>query len=73
MTQQIATKIAPAYNGKTSFFVFEAEKRKPALRNRLEGDAAQYKRLLGRKILRDPIKGESYFKTFPRHHYIKIA
>ena len=60
MTQQMTTKVAPAYDGRTSFFAFEdaidywcditeleAEKRGPALRNRLEGDAAQYKRLLG--------------------------
>ena len=52
MTQQMTTKIAPAYDGRTSFFAFEdaiddwcditeleAEKRGPALRNRLEGDA----------------------------------
>ena len=59
MTQQMTTKVVPAYDGRTSFFAFEdaiddwcditeleAEKRGPALRNRLEGDAAQYKRLL---------------------------
>ena len=58
MTQQMTTTIAPAYDGRTSFFAFEdaiydwcdvteleAEKRGPALRNRLEGDAAQYKRV----------------------------
>ena len=50
--QQMTTKVAPAYDGRTSFFAFEdaiddwcditepeAEKRGPALRNRLEGDA----------------------------------
>ena len=49
---------SPAYDGRTSFFAFEdaiddwcditelePEKRGPALRNRLEGDALQYKRL----------------------------
>ena len=58
MTQQMTTKVAPAYDGRTSFFAvedaidhwcditeLEAEKRGPALRNRLEGDAAQYKRV----------------------------
>ena len=50
MTQQMTTKVAPAYDGRTSFFAFEdaiddwcditeleAERRGPALRNRLEG------------------------------------
>ena len=70
MTQQMTTKVAPAYDGRTSFFAFEdaiddwcditeleAEKRGPALRNRLEGDASQYKRLLDREQLRDPNEG----------------
>ena len=70
MTQHVTTKVAPAYDGRTSFFAFEdaiddwcditeleAEKRCPALRNRLEGDAAQYKRLLDRERLRDPNEG----------------
>ena len=48
----MTTKVAPAYDGRTSFFAFEdaidnwcditelePEKRGPALRNRLEGDA----------------------------------
>ena len=56
MTQQMTAKVAPAYDGRTSFFAFEdaiddwcdiaeleAERRGPALRNRLEGDAAQCK------------------------------
>ena len=75
MTEQMTTKVAPAYGGRTSFFAFEdaiddwrditeleAEKRGPALRNRLEGDAAQYKRLLDRELLRDPDEGVNYFK-----------
>ena len=65
MTQQMTTKIAPAYDGKTSFFAFEdaivdccditelePEKRRPALRNRLEGEASVHKRLLDRDLLR---------------------
>ena len=64
MTQQMTTKVAPAYDGRTSFFAFEdtiddwcditelePEKRGPALRNRLEGEASQYKRLLNRELL----------------------
>ena len=55
MTQQMTTKVAPAYDGRNSFFAFEdaiddwcditdlePEKRGPALRNRLEGEAQQY-------------------------------
>ena len=40
----------------------EPEKRGPALRNRLEGEAQQYKRLLDREMLRDPNDGVNYFK-----------
>ena len=52
MTQQMTTRVALAYDRRTSFFAFEdaiddwcditeleAERRGPALRNRLEGDA----------------------------------
>ena len=86
MTQQMTTKVAPAYDGRTSFFAFEdaiddrcditelgAEKRGPALRNRLKGDASQYKRLLDRELLRDPNEGVNYFKRFLRPHFIKGA
>ena len=86
MTQQMTTKVAPAYDGRTGFFAFEnaiddwcgiteleAEKRGPALRNRLERDAAQYKRLLDRGMLRDPNEGVNYFKRFLRPHFIKGA
>ena len=86
MTQQMTTKVAPAYDRRTSFFAFEdviddwcditeleAERRGPALKNRLEGDAAQYKRLLDRELLKDPVEGMSYFKGFLRPHIIKGA
>ena len=86
MTQQMTTKVAPAYDGRTSFFAFEdaiddwcditelePEKRGPALRNRLEGNALQYKRLLDRDLLRDPYEGVAYFKRFLRPHFIKGA
>ena len=82
----MTTKVAPAYDGRTSFFAFEdaiddwcditelePEKRGPALRNRLEGDAQQYKRLLDRELLRDPYEGVAYFKRFLRPHFIKGA
>ena len=84
MTQQMTTKVAPAYDGRTSFFALEdaiddwcditeleAERRGPALRNRLEGDAPQYKRLLDRELLKDPVEGVNYFKRFLRPHFIK--
>ena len=84
MAQQTTRKVAPAYDGGTSFFAFEdavddwcditeleAEKRGPALRNRLDGDAAQYKRLL--ELLKDPIEGVNYFKRFLRPHFVKGA
>ena len=86
MTQQMTTKVAPAYDGRTSFFAFEdaiddwcditelePEKRGPALQNRLEGEAQQYKRLLDREMLRDPNDGVNYFKRFLRPHFIKGA
>eukprot|EP00435_Cladocopium_sp_Y103_P019129 s520_g4.t1 len=86
MTQQMTTKVAPSYDGKTSFFAFEdaiddwcditelePEKRGPALRNRLEGDAAVYKRLLDRNRLRDANEGVNYFKRTLRPHFIKGA
>ena len=86
MTQQMTTKIPPPYDGRTSFFAYEdaiddwcdvtelePEKRGPALRNRLEGEAAVYKRLLGRDLLRDPNDGVNYFKRFLRPHFSKGA
>lgn len=84
MTQQMTTKIPPAFDGKTSFFAFEdaiddwcditeleEENRGPALRNRLEGEAAVYKQVLDRDMLRDPQDGVNYFKRTLRRHYIK--
>ena len=86
MTQQMTTKVALAYDGRTSFFAFEdaiddwcditelePENVGAALRNRLEGDAQQYKRLLDREMLRDPQEGVNYFKRFLRPHFIKGA
>ena len=86
MTQQMTTKVAPAYDGRTSFFAvedamddwcditeLEPAKRGHALRNRLEGEASQYKRLLNRELLRDPNDGVNYFKRFLRPHLTKGA
>lgn len=86
MTQQMTTKIAPSYDGRTNFFAFEdavddwrdvteleAEKRGPALRNRLGGEASIYKRLLDRDRLRGPNDGVDYFKRTLRPDFIKGA
>ena len=86
MTQQMTAKVAPANDGRTCLFAFEDAiddwrditelepgKRGPALRNRLEADAAQYKQLLDRDRLRDPTEGANYFKRFLRPHFIKGA
>ena len=67
MTTQVTTKVPPGFDGKTSWFAFEdaiadwcditeleSEKWGPALRNRLEGEASVYKRLLDRCDLRQP-------------------
>ena len=43
------------------------------MRNRLEGDAAQHKRLLDRELLKDPVEGVNCFKRFLRPHFIKGA
>ncbi len=58
MTAQVTTKVPPGLDGKTSWFAFEdamddwcditeleSEKWGPALRNRLEGEAAVYKKV----------------------------
>ena len=76
MTTQVTTKVPPGFDGKTSWFAFEdaiddwcditeleQEKWGPALRNRLVGEAAVYKRLLDRDELRQPNgRGVLYFK-----------
>ena len=87
MTTQVTTKVPPGFDGKTSWFAFEdaiddwcditeleAEKWGPALRNRLEGEASVYKRLLDRDQLREPNgRGVEYFKRTLRPHFVKGA
>ena len=87
MTTQVTTKVPPGFDGKTSWFAFEdaiddwcditeleSEKWGPALRNRLEGEAAVYKRLLDRDDLRQPQgRGVDYFKRMLRPHFVKGA
>jgi hypothetical protein len=82
--QQVTTKIPPSYDGRTSWFSYEEAvddwcditelepaKHGPALRNRLEGDAAIYKTLLDRDALKDPNAGVAYFKAQLRPHFVK--
>ena len=67
--QQVTTKVPPAYDGRSSWFAYEdaiddwvditelePEKQGPALRNRLEGEAAIHKRLLDRDKLKDKVQ-----------------
>ena len=82
----MTTKVPPSYDGRSSWFAYEdaiddwcditeldAEKRGPALRNRLEGEAAIHRRLLDRDRLKDPANGVKYFKSFLRPLFVKGA
>ena len=84
--QQVTTKVPPSYDGRSSWFAYEdaiddwcditeldGDKRGPALRNRLEGEAAIHKRLLDRERLKDPNNGVKYFKSFLRPLFVKGA
>ena len=84
--QQVTAKVPPSYDGRSSWFAFEdavddwcditelePEKRGPALRNRLEGEAAIYKRLLDREALKNKEDGVRYFKRFLRPYFVKGA
>ena len=84
--QQVTTKVPPSYDGRSSWFAYEdaiddwcditelePEKRGPALRNRLEGEAAIHKRLLDRERLKDPRNGVKYFKSYLRPLFVKGA
>ena len=84
--QQVTTKVPPAYDGRSSWFAYEdaiddwvditelePEKQGPALRNRLEGEAAIHKRLLDRDRLKDRVNGVRYFKSYLRPLFVKGA
>ena len=87
MTTQATTKVPPGFDGKTSWFEvedaiddwcdrteLESQKWWPALRNRLEGEASVFKRLLDREELRRPNgRGVEYFKRTLRPHSVKGA
>eukprot|EP00439_Symbiodinium_sp_Y106_P081956 s1004_g21.t1 len=75
-----------SYDGRGSWFAYEDaiddwcditeldnDKRGPALRNRLGGEAAIHKRLLVRERLKDPNNGVKYFKSFLRPLFVKGA
>ena len=81
---QTTTKIPPAYDGRRLWFTYEEEvdewcditelsedRRGPALRNRLEGDAAVYKSMLDRDQLKHPDTGVEYYKKTLRPHFVK--
>ena len=81
---QSTPKIPPSFDGRSSWFSYEEavddwvdittlepEKLGPSLENRLDGDAAVYKPLLDRDLLRDPINGVRYFKDTVRPHFVK--
>ena len=81
---QVTTKIPPRYDGRTSWFAYEEavddwvdvtelpkEKHGPALRNRLEGEAAVYKTLLDRDALCNAENGVRYLKAALRPHFVK--
>ena len=74
--QQVTTKIPPTFDGRSSWFAYEeaiddwcdvteldADKRGPALRNRLDGEAAVYKSLFDRDSLKEAATGVEYFKN----------
>ena len=84
VTQGITTKVPPMFDGRTSWFSYEEqvddwidlttldpEKHGPALKNRLTGDAAVYKPLLDRDLLKDANTGAQYFKDVLRPHFVK--
>ena len=81
----ITTKNPPLFDGSTSWFtheelidvwldltLFEAEKPRPALKNRLVRGAEMCKGLLDREPLR-PTDGVKYFRDTLRPHFIKGA
>ncbi|CAE7453065.1 unnamed protein product, partial [Symbiodinium pilosum] len=80
----VTTKIPPSFDGKTSWLANEDaiydwcditdlddEKRGPSLRNKLEGDAAIYKKILDRDALKNKEDGVLYFKRMLRPFFVK--
>ena len=84
--QKMTAKIAPGYDGRIPFYMYEEiveewlsittlEKRLlgPNLRNRLTGAAASFKKLLNTEMLSDPEHGVEYFLTTLRPNFTKDA
>lgn len=80
------TKIPPSFDGRMSWFQYEeliddwlditelpAERRAPALKNGLVGEAAVYRSLFDRERLRDAQNGIQYYKDLLRPQFIKGA
>ena len=84
-TNTITTKVPPLFDGTQSWFAYEKaidewvdltelpeEKQGPALKARLEGEAARYKEFLDRELLKQKGgRGVAYFKETIRARYLK--
>ena len=83
-TRTMSAKVAPSYNGNTSWFQYEelidewcdlttieASKRGPNLKSRLFGEAQYLKALLEGARLKDEDTGVQYFKDTLRPNFIK--
>ena len=83
-TRTMSAKVAPSYNGNTSWFQYEelidewcdlttieASKRGPNLKSRLFGEAQFLKALLEGNRLKDEETGVQYFKDTLRPNFIK--
>jgi len=77
-------KVAPSFDGRTSWFAYEEaiydwldittlapDKWAPGLKARLVGDASIYKPLFDQASLRDPNDGVDYFKHELMPHFVK--
>ena len=65
----VTIKVPPLFDGRSSWFQYE-EKHGPALKNRLTGEAAVYKSLLNRDVLRTT-EGVQHFKDVFRPNFVK--
>ena len=82
----VPAKVPPGFDGRTLWFACEEAsdgwcditeldptKRGPALKSRLEGEAAIYKPMLDRDQLVNPDSGVEYVKRTLRPHFVKGA
>ena len=82
----VTTKVPPGFDGRTLWFTHDEASdewcditeldpvnRGPALRSRLEGEAAIYKYMLYRERLNNPDTGVEYFKRTLRPYFMKGA